>query len=88
MKTFESELREYLFETRPNVTSLAEIQRIAIFAAKLHEKHSTVKLREHYAGLAMQGILANPNYKAGNGIVIPSAFEYADAMIAQSKEVK
>lgn len=41
-------------------------------------------LREHYAGLAMQGILANSYHDLRNLKGVPAeAFEMADAMIAE-----
>lgn len=38
-----------------------------------------ITIRQHYAGLAMQGILADPNYSGKN--VAADAVESADALI-------
>lgn len=38
-------------------------------------------LREHYAGLAMQGLLANPDTKPDRKLVIECSLIYADALL-------
>lgn len=46
-------------------------------------------LREHYAGLAMQGILSNTNHQWPLEDVVKYSVEYADALIDQlNKESK
>ena len=44
-----------------------------------------VSLREHYAGLAMQAMMSNPTMMSSFGRFAVSAFEMADAMIAENE---
>lgn len=40
-------------------------------------------LRQHYAGLAMQGLLADPETTAGADLVAKVSVQYADALLAE-----
>jgi len=50
------------------------------------QQHLRDHLRDHFAGLAMQGLLANPKLqdeilKHGQGWIVDSAWAWADAML-------
>lgn len=43
-------------------------------------------LRQWYAGMALQGMLAYGSGVCGNDAVVKAAFDYADAMLSASSE--
>lgn len=62
-------------------------------AASIIKRCSGITLREHYAGLAMQGLLANPNRKPYDAsrkaeqifadVIAYDALHHADALLAE-----
>lgn len=45
-----------------------------------------INLREHFAGLALQGLLANPEREASFGGFARDAVQFADALINELEE--
>ncbi len=91
MKTFDIELFDYLKELRVKSNWGSEtIHNIYESLKKLNEKYSDISLRNHYAGLAMQGMLGKSwdGHSVDIEGVKQAAFMIADAMIEASKETK
>lgn len=49
-----------------------------------HEGQTGMTLRQWYAGMALQGLLADPN-GPGKAVIVKEAFEIADAMISREE---
>jgi len=43
-------------------------------------------LRQWYAGMALQGMVSNPEYQGNFAEMAESAFRFADAMVKRGKE--
>ena len=54
--------------------------------------HNGLSLRQHYAGLAMQGFLADPNTTGKFDVLAPfvaqAAVKFADALLAELAKVQ
>lgn len=72
-----------------NTFDYVEVRNLGGAYDKTPKKHVGMTLRQHYAGLAMQGLMSNPEIMAeGNelgttDIISKMAVQYSDALIAQ-----